>query len=148
MQRTPLKELKDLQNEILKRKRNVGIDLIKIKSFSQFLIVKYLLESKKEKRVVYQKDLETVLNIRKSTISGILDTMEKNKIITRVTDSSSKGNMIVLENSVSDIYDDMLQDMIELEKEVVKDIAEEDLEIFYRVIDKMKENLRKEDFNV
>ena len=42
---------------------------------SQLMIIKYLSESEKD---VYQKDLEKSFPLRKSTICGIIKTMQKN----------------------------------------------------------------------
>ena len=57
----------------------------------QIVIIKYLVKNKNN--IVYQKDIEKKLGLRKSTISGILSTMIKNGIITRTestTDLRSK----------------------------------------------------------
>lgn len=145
MERHPLKEIKELQNEVMRRPLS-GVDMTKIKSFSQFQIIKHLLESEANGVDVHQKDLESILNIRKSTLSGILDTMEKNKIINRVPCSGdSKGNIIVLEDSIKEYHRELITDVLKLEESIVKDISKSDLETFYRVIDTIKENLRKED---
>ncbi|HBA37331.1 MAG TPA: hypothetical protein DCY94_01280 [Firmicutes bacterium] len=143
MKRSPLKEIKELQNEIMRRPM-MGIDMNKIKSFSQFQIVKHLLDKNELGEVVFQKDLESILNIRKSTLSGILDTMEKNKIINRVPSSDYKGNIISLEPSVADYHRELLNTILSLEQKIIRDIPESDMEAFYRVIDRIKENIRKD----
>lgn len=122
----------------------MGVDMNEIKSFSQFQIIKHLLEKSEKGEKVHQKDLESILNIRKSTISGILDTMGKNKIISRVPSSDSKGKIILLEPSVTDYHRELLNTVMKLEKEIVRGIPKSDLEAFYRVIDHIKENIRKD----
>ena len=52
----------------------------------QIVVIKYLIKNKNS--IVYQKDIEKKLGLRKSTVSGILGTMIKNGIIIR-TDSSN-----------------------------------------------------------
>ena len=47
----------------------------------QAKVTKYLIENKEGE--VYQKELEEVYEVSKATISGVLLTMEKNKIIKR-----------------------------------------------------------------
>ena len=47
----------------------------------QMRIVHYLIQNKDTD--IYQRDLQKVLNLRRSTISGILKTMEKHNIIIR-----------------------------------------------------------------
>jgi len=49
-------------------------------SLIQIDIMEYLAETKKK---VYQKDIEKEFGLRKSTISGVLDTMQRNGIIGR-----------------------------------------------------------------
>lgn len=149
MVKSPLKEIKDLQNEILRKKPLKGIDITKIQNFSQFQILKYLLECREVGKTVYQKDFENILNIRKSTLSGILDTMEKNKIISRVTSNGeAKGNIIELEDNIKECQEEMVNRILRLEESITRGIDREDLEIFYNVVDKMKENLRKDDNDV
>ena len=94
MERFALKSIKDLENEILKKNKMNFLGNIKAINVTQIHIIKYLLDNKDCE--VYQKDFETLLNIRKSTISGILSTMEKNKIIKRLPAESGKGKLIEL----------------------------------------------------
>ena len=47
----------------------------------QVRIVKYLV--KQNNKAILQKDMEYIFNIRRSTVSGVIKTMEKNNIIIR-----------------------------------------------------------------
>lgn len=114
---------------------------IKAINVTQIHIIKYLLDNKDCE--VYQKDFETLLNIRKSTISGILSTMEKNKIIKRLPAESGKGKLIELTPEVLKLGREVISKLKALEDELVEGISEEDMEAFYRVIDKMTENIKK-----
>ena len=58
---------------------------------TQMQIIEYILEH--DGSCVYQKDLENVLKLRRATVSGVLQTMEKNDFIERVIDNKDKyGN--------------------------------------------------------
>lgn len=141
MERFALKSIKDLENEILKTRTLPLSEHIKLLNVTQVHIIKYLLDNKNEE--VYQKDFENLLNIRKSTISGILSTMEKNNIITRASIKAGKGKRIELTDEALKCEAELKGKLEVFEKELVEGITEKDMETFYRVIDKMVENVKK-----
>ncbi len=144
MERYPLKEIKELQNEIT-RTSFVNKDFKKVMNYSQGFILRVVLESENIEERVYQKDLEKILNIRKSTLSGILDTMEKNKIIKRVPDLTSRGNIVELSDEMKKGRGELLEKIKKVEETLITGISEEDLDAFFRVIDGMKKNIGKEE---
>lgn len=143
MKRYPLKEIKNFESEILRSKVLDSIMKEGICNYSQFRILKHLLESATKEEIVYQKDFENLLNIRKSTISGILDTMEKNKIIIRTIDN--KGKVVELTSEMLKYRKKILDRLEALEAKLVEGISEDELETFYNVMDKMKENIKNID---
>jgi len=144
MQKNPLKELKSFYNEIICKKNIVDVCKCKIKSFSQIQIIKYLIDNKEHE--IYQKDFEKALNIRKSTVSGILNTMEKNNIIRRLhSDKDSRGKIIVLTEEALLLYKNVEQEFDNLNYKIIKDISEDYLQTFYKVLDKMKKNIQQEE---
>jgi DNA-binding MarR family transcriptional regulator len=107
----------------------------------QIGIINYLIESDKD---VYQKDLEKLFDIRRSTISGILKTMEKHNIIIRVdSKDDARVKIIKLTEESKDFHRKMLNNFKELDSELVSGISNLELEIFFDVIDKMKNNIAK-----
>lgn len=104
----------------------------------QFVIIKHLSKNKK----VYQRDLEELLHMRRSTISGILKTMEKNNQIKRI-DSTEDARIkeIILTDKCLEYKKIIKKKKEEFDKLLSKDISKEELEIFYKVIDKIKENI-------
>ncbi len=142
MKRYPLKEIKDLLNSV-SRVNSIGAFFgEKNANYTQLLIIKYLLDNGDKE--ITQKEFENVLGIRKSTISGVLDTMEKNMIITRGSSSQDGREKIVMLSSTALEYKDkILAKMERIEEDLVKDIDKEDLDAFYRVLDIMKENVKK-----
>ena len=107
---------------------------------TQMQIMDYFLE--KDKKEIFQKDLENVLGLRRATVSGVLQTMEKNELIERVTDSDdTRTKKIILNKKAREIFEKNKSKMKELEEVVIKEISSEELEIFCKVIDKMKNNI-------
>ena len=70
----------------------------------QIKAVNYLIEHKKE--TIYQRDIEKSLMVRRSTVSGILKTMEKNGFIKRI-DSKEDARLkeIVICKKALDLID-------------------------------------------
>ena len=100
---------------------------------------------KNKDREVNQKDIEMNLGVSKATISGALNAMEKNNLIKRITsikDSRSKQIIATEESQKTSkclkvIFDD-------LNKELVKDISEEELNAFYSTMNKLSKNIRQQ----
>lgn len=109
----------------------------------QMRIVHYLIQNKDTD--IYQRDLEKVLNLRRSTISGILKTMEKHNIIIR-TDSKidARSKKIELSSTSLKLYNESRKVFEKVNSILIKDIDNNDLEIFFKVAQKMKENLNEE----
>ena len=107
---------------------------------TQMQIIEYILNN--NKKDVYQKDLEEILNLRRATVSGVLQTMEKNELLKRVTNSSdARAKKIVLNDKTKKIFLKNKKKIEELEKLVTQNIKCEDLETFSKVINIMKENI-------
>ena len=104
-------------------------------------IISYILKSPEGE--VEQKDLEKVLNLRRATVSGVLHTMEKNDLIVRITNElDTRKKKIRLNSKAEEIFCENRKNFEKLEKIVRRDIEEEDLEVFFRVVEKMKQNIK------
>lgn len=100
---------------------------------------------KNQDREVNQKDIEVNLGVSKATISGALNAMEKNDLIKRITslkDSRSKQIIVTEESKETSRCLNVIFD--NLNKELVKDISEEELNAFYSTMDKLSRNIRQE----
>lgn len=113
-------------------------------SIAQMQIIKYIL--KHEEETIYQRDLEEVFNLRRATISGILKTMEKNNVIIRVCDpNDARGKIVILSDDAKKFFKEKETLFKKLETILKKDISKEELEIFYKVILKMRDNINRKD---
>lgn len=116
--------------------------LVKRPTPTQMQIIEYIL--KHDGGDVYQRDLEKVLNLKRATVSGVLQTMEKNGLIKReIASDDTRVKKVILNNKTKMIFDKNKRRFYEIESIIVKDIAKDDLEIFSKVIDKMIENMKK-----
>lgn len=136
-----LKEIKALDMLILKKmqfdlKKEEG----KIPTPTQMHILDYML--KHEDEDIYQKDLENVFNLSRATISSVLQTMEKYCLIARVINSEdTRTKKIILNEETKEFFKLHKKNFEDLENKMLKDISNDDLEIFNKVLKKMQENL-------
>ncbi len=109
---------------------------------TQFQIMEYIF--KHDKTDIYQKDLENILKLRRATVSGVLQTMERNELIERITDSKdTRTKKIILKKIAKDIYIQTEKKMREIENIIIKDISQEELNNFSRILEKMKQNIEQ-----
>lgn len=138
-----LYEIKDLDVKILRliiSSDDRGV--ICAISPSQMRIIAYIFDKDID---VYQKDLERDLNIRRATLSGILNTMEKNKLLSRVpSDTDARSKKIILNKQTKEIFSKKKEKLLDVENILIKDIDENELKSFLEVINKMKDNIKKE----
>lgn len=119
------------------------IDMDVIKPFltpTQMQIIEYILEHHEEE--IYQKDLEDVLNLRRATVSGVLQTMEKNGLLERVVYSEdARTKKIILNDKAKEIFMMRQKELETLEDLMTRGIDVKELDIFSKVLDQMKENI-------
>lgn len=109
----------------------------------QVRIVKYLV--KQNNKAILQKDMEYIFNIRRSTVSGVIKTMEKNNIIIRENvKDDNKSKEIKLTDDVYKRANDLVKELKDLDLELLKDVDKEDLEVFMRVLKNIQDNLKEE----
>ena len=107
-------------------------------------IIAYLYDN--QHREIYQKDLETEFRITRSTVTNILQLMEKKGYIERVSvERDARLKKLILTEKAKQIQRQNFIDMHnKLDKQITKDISEEEMEVFLKVMQKMKQNLEDE----
>lgn len=133
-------EIKRIDSLIM---RNIILDTKKSKynlTPAQIFIIKYLYKYKR--KTIYQKDIEKTLGLRKSTISGILKTMQKNNIIESVDSKNDlRTKEIILTKEGIKLEKLMRKKEKDFEKLLEKNINKKDLEIFFKVTTQIQNNL-------
>lgn len=120
-----------------------GIDCML--SGPQGLILIYLCENDEE---VYKKDIEKYFNIRRSTATGLLNSLEKNGYITKepVENDKRMKKIKATEHAYSTV-EKIDNHVIQLEKIMLDGIDEKEVKQFRDTISKMTLNLVKESKN-
>lgn len=135
-------EIKCMDNMISRHIINKAKDLEMTFTLTpvQFKILHYLF--KNEGEVIYQNDIEKLIESRRSTTSGILNTMEKNNLIKRVASKTdARKKQIVLTPYCKEYYNKMLKQRQIFEAKLKKNITNEELETFFKVTEKIKSNI-------
>ena len=74
-----------------------------VPTHTQMQIIGYILDNYDKE--IYQKDLEAVLNLRRATVSGVLQTMERNGLVLRVVnDGDARSKKIILNEKAKKIF--------------------------------------------
>ncbi len=95
---------------------------------------------------IFQKDFEKEFDIRRSTASRILALMEENGLIIRESVSyDARLKKIVLTEKALDLQSKVIRSFDALEDEYVKGISEEEMNIFYSVLDRINSNAERID---
>lgn len=105
----------------------------------------YLCENDEE---IYQKDIEKYFNIRRSTATGLLNSLEKNGYITKepVENDKRMKKIKATEHAYSTV-EKIDNHVIQLEKIMLDGIDEKEVKQFRNTISKMTLNLVKESKN-
>lgn len=142
----------------MKKERQLGFEIRKLNN-----LVKRYMESKKPEEFdkstgvhgwairyfyenrdtdVFQRDFESRFSIRRSTATNMLKLMEKNGIIHRESvPYDARLKKIVLTEKAIEIHKKATKNIKMVENTLKKGITEEELIVFYNVVDKIKNNL-------
>lgn len=95
-------------------------------------------------RDIFQKDFEQEFNIRRSTASNILSLIEKNGLIKRESvPYDARLKKITLTDKAIDIQHIVDDAFGKLEDTIKEGITDEELSVFYRVLDKINSNTER-----
>lgn len=91
---------------------------------------------------IFQRDLETEFSIRRSTATGILQLMEKNKLIIKSpVDYDARLKKITLTPRAIEIQEIIAEDIKRIEAQLSKGLTEEEISAFFTVVSKIKDNI-------
>lgn len=132
-------------------KRHHPIDKVVIEDLTimQKHILKYILLETMH-RDLYQKDIEEEFQIRKSTVTGYVQLMEKNGFLTRESDKDdARKKRLVPTAKAEELRGLILEDIKRNEKIMVEGISEEDVtickQVLYHVLQNLIEKHKEED---
>ena len=103
-------------------------------------IIRYLYDHRDQD--IYQKDIEAVFHIARSTATGILQGLEKQGYLIRKASSrDARLKHLQLTQKAITLQEDVLHKIEQTEERLIQEISAEELETFQRVLDQMQKNL-------
>ena len=91
---------------------------------------------------IFQKDLDATLNIRRSTATGLLQCLEGNGFVKRVSvDYDARLKKIVLTTKAHEFKELLESHIQKMEEILVKDLEPQEVDDLIRIIGKIKKNL-------
>lgn len=140
-------QIKNLNHSIMRYCCEIGASKESVPTPAQMQILHYISAQKGKK--VYQRDLAIALSLRRATLSEILKTMERNKLISRTPDKTdTRIKEIIISENAKQKFNAVKSTLNKAEETVTKNIDSKDLETFFLVISKMEENLKNERMNI
>lgn len=93
-------------------------------------------------RDIFQKDIENTFCVRRSTVSKVIRLMEEKGFIRRIdVDHDARLKKIILTDSGKMVHDLMLKEREATEQLLRQNVTNEELEVFFRVMEKFKSNI-------
>ena len=95
-----------------------------------------------EKRDIFQKDIEEELDIRRSSVTSVLQLMEKNGYIQRISVSKdARLKKIILTEKGTEIQRNVKNLILELEKSLIDELSDEELDLLVSLIDRLSKRI-------
>ena len=95
------------------------------------------------KNPVYQKDIETEFQIKRSTASTLLASMEKNGLITRRSvGHDARLKQVILTDKARKMHETFLVTAKKVEENLARGLSDEELRNFFSTLDKISDNAR------
>lgn len=133
-------EIKTLSNLIRRRIDSSSIFSEEVTGM-QGWIIGYVYHNQ-QKRNIFQRDIEAEFLIRRSTATGILQLMEKNDMIIRMSvDYDARLKKIMLTPKAVAVHEAVVNELNHLEEQLAQGLSKEELDSFFTIIRKMKKNV-------
>jgi DNA-binding MarR family transcriptional regulator len=108
---------------------------------SQAYVIDFISIEGKDKEI-FQKDLEREFDLKRSSISLMLNNMEKSDLIERVpvTEDARLKKIILTKKSIK-LYEKISTAIDSIENKLSEDITPEEIKVFQGVLDKIRNSL-------
>ena len=115
-----------------------GVDITR----AQGAVMGYIYGKTEENKDVYQKDIEKFFELRRPSATNLLNRLESKKYIKRVKDElDARSKKLELTEKGLAFVDIVKENIACVEEKVIRGIPDGEMETFYRVIEKMTNNL-------
>lgn len=109
---------------------------------TQMIIMDYILNHQDED--IFQRDLEKVLHLRRATVSGVLQTMEKHDLVERVLcEEDVRCKKIKLKEKAKLMFEIKKHEFIKIEDILKKGLKDDEIILFCHIIERMQNNMKE-----
>lgn len=110
----------------------------------QFLVLDTLWDD----GVLSQQELADILKKDKNSVTKLIDALERKRFVERIPDKIDRRlNLIHITELAKSMKDNITDIALDCTNQIIKDIPEEDLNVFVSVLNKMAENMSSSDNN-
>ena len=141
MEKSMILEMNDIALDIFKllstRYKKLGLEVTPVQG--RIIMALY-----SQNNLLCQRDIEASLPCNKSSLSAILNTMEKNGLITRQgSENDSRKKNIILTTKSLEIAEFLKEDNLRISKILSSNITEDEYIIFGQILEKIKTNVER-----
>ena len=105
-------------------------------------VIRYLYENRDND--IFQRDIEKTFGVRRSTVTSMLQIMEKNGLITRGSvPYDSRLKKITPTEKALELHRQISSEIDAIEAELSAGLSEEEIACFIATVEKIKKNLQK-----
>lgn len=93
---------------------------------------------------IFQRDIEEMFSIRRSTVSSMLQLMEKKGLVTRESVGyDARLKKLSLTPKAWEIHKQMVKNLRDNEQKLCKGLTEEEISVFFSVLEKIRSNVEE-----
>ena len=113
-------------------------------NMTQFYVMMFLI--KNFDKDICQKDIEKETNLKKASITGVIDSLAEKGFVERtVAEDDRRKNYIKLTRKAFRFKDMIENNVREVDEIMTKGVSKKELENFFTVIDKIRKNIEDRD---
>lgn len=117
-------------------------DFKRMFNMTQFHIMMYLIKHSDDD--ICQKDLEIEANLKKASITGVIDSLARKGFVERVqAEDDKRKNYIRMTKKSLDLKSMIEKNVTELNDFMTKGISKKELDNFFSVIERIKNNIEE-----
>ncbi len=138
-------ELRRLTNHVRRKLMTFkGDKNNKRQTSSHYYIINYI--ASKGNEDVFQRDIDQRFSLRRPTTTEILKLMERNGLVTKKSvENDLRLKKVVLTKKAKNIGQEFEVFLEDMETQMAKGITDEQMDVFFEVVEKMRLNLENED---
>ncbi|MGD1822326.1 MAG: MarR family winged helix-turn-helix transcriptional regulator [Pleomorphochaeta sp.] len=144
MEKSASCELRRLTNHVRRKLMTFkGDKNNKRQTSSHYYIINYI--ASKGNEDVFQRDIDKRFSLRRPTTTEILKLMERNGLVTKKSvENDLRLKKVVLTKKAKTLGQEFEVFLDGMEQQMTEGISEENMEIFFDVVEKMRQNLEND----